>query len=368
MEMDSTRLVMVGGFLGAGKTTWIEAAAKRLLARGMKPAVITNDQATDLVDTGSIRRAGLPVAEVAGGCFCCRFEDLTGAALKLRRTAQPDVILAEPVGSCADLSATVMQPLKQYFRTTLAPAPFSVLLDPDRARDCIEGGTACALPDDARYILHKQAEEADLLLLNKVDRLDADGRDALQAALQRRYPDRRVLLVSGLTGAGLDAWLDEMLRDPSAGRRIVEVDYDRYAHGEAVLGWLNAAVEVTAESDGDWNEFARGLFGGLHQAFRAASAEVAHLKMSLTAGGGRFQANLTGTAREPGYRTDGAPVGKTAVLIVNARVAIEPERLRGVVEDALRAPPPGFRIRVSSMACFRPGRPQPVHRFRTVVA
>ena len=45
--------------------------------------------------------------EVAGGCFCCRFPDLLAAIRELQATAAPEFILAEPVGSCTDLAATV---------------------------------------------------------------------------------------------------------------------------------------------------------------------------------------------------------------------------------------------------------------------
>jgi G3E family GTPase len=366
--MGSTRLVLVGGFLGAGKTTWIEAAARRLVARGLKPAVITNDQAVNLVDTGTIERAGLPVAEVAGGCFCCRFEDLTGAALKLKRNFDPDVMLAEPVGSCTDLSATDMQPLKQYFSATLSPAPFSVLMDPDRFRDCIAGGSACALPEDARYILDKQVEEADVLLLNKADRLGQEEQIAVERMLTCRFPGRDVRVVSAASGAGVDDWLDMVLTDQTAGGRIVDVDYDRYADGEAALGWLNATVQVAAtDGKADWEGYGRRLFGRFHERFRNAGAEVAHLKMALVAAGGRLQISLTGTKREPGFRIDGGLSGPSAVLTVNARVAASPKSLREIVEDEVNAYDPTFETDVVSLTCFSPSRPLPVHRFDRVV-
>lgn len=338
------------------------------MARGLKVAVITNDQAVNLVDTGTMAKAGLPVAEVAGGCFCCKFEDLTGAALKLRRTEKPDVILAEPVGSCTDLSATVMQPLKQYFSATLSPAPFSVLMDPDRFCDCIAGGTACLLPDDARYIMDKQVEEADVLLLSKTDRMSRDEQVSAGEMIERRFPGREVRLVSAVSGAGMDEWLDRMMEDSHAGQRIVEVDYDRYAHGEAVLGWLNATIEVSARGDSPgWEEYFRELFVRFHASFKAAGAEVAHLKMSLAAGDGRLQANLTGTGREPSFRGEGIPSAASAVVTVNARVAMDPDSLRRLVEDDIRRGKNGFAVRIASLACFSPGRPQPVHRFDNVV-
>src|SRR5207244_7349938 len=74
--MQRIRFVMVGGFLGAGKTTTLARLARHYLSRGQRIGLVTNDQAQDLVDTNSLRGQGFPVEEVAGACFCCRFDDL----------------------------------------------------------------------------------------------------------------------------------------------------------------------------------------------------------------------------------------------------------------------------------------------------
>src|ERR1044072_2333929 len=106
----SIRFVMVGGFLGAGKTTTIARLAKIYQDRGEKVGIVTNDQATDLVDSNSLRSQGYDVGEVPGACFCCNFNKLTETVGQLEKSARPDVILAEPVGSCTDLAATVVPP------------------------------------------------------------------------------------------------------------------------------------------------------------------------------------------------------------------------------------------------------------------
>ena len=70
------RIVLVGGFLGAGKTTLLVAASRELDRRGMRSALILNDQGDELVDTGFVSIQGLLAKDVKGGCFCCRFSDL----------------------------------------------------------------------------------------------------------------------------------------------------------------------------------------------------------------------------------------------------------------------------------------------------
>ena len=83
--MNQPWLIPVSGFLGAGKTTLILAAANLLHERGLKCAAILNDQGDRLVDTAFIRQRGVAAAEVTGACFCCHFSDLIAAAEQLRR-------------------------------------------------------------------------------------------------------------------------------------------------------------------------------------------------------------------------------------------------------------------------------------------
>jgi G3E family GTPase len=62
---DNPRFIMIGGFLGAGKTTTVSRLAKHYLSQGKRVAIVTNDQATDLVDTNLLRSQGFDVGEVA---------------------------------------------------------------------------------------------------------------------------------------------------------------------------------------------------------------------------------------------------------------------------------------------------------------
>src|SRR6058998_1598159 len=128
--MHTIRFIMIGGFLGAGKTTTLARLARFFMSRGQKIGLVTNDQAQDLVDTTSLRAQGFPVEEVAGACFCCRFDDLVGKVSRLEASERPDVVLAEPVGSCTDLVATVVQPLKDLCGERFQVAPYGVLFKP----------------------------------------------------------------------------------------------------------------------------------------------------------------------------------------------------------------------------------------------
>ena len=113
--MGRARYIMVGGFLGAGKTTAMLRLGEHLAAQGVRVGLVTNDQSSGLADTTLLSASGFPVEEITGGCFCCRFNSLTEAAERLTSRVMPDVFLAEPVGSCTDLKATVSYPLRRMY-------------------------------------------------------------------------------------------------------------------------------------------------------------------------------------------------------------------------------------------------------------
>src|SRR5262245_46781530 len=75
--------IMVGGFLGAGKTTALLRIAAHLTSLNRRVGLITNDQSSGLVDSALVVSQGYPVQEITGGCFCCRFKSLTAAAERL---------------------------------------------------------------------------------------------------------------------------------------------------------------------------------------------------------------------------------------------------------------------------------------------
>src|SRR6266571_7532399 len=177
---DKARYIMIGGFLGAGKTTSVVRLAQSLSDQGLRIGLITNDQGSELVDTAMLRSRGFATEEIPGGCFCCRFNSLVDAAHKLTVATRPDVFVAEPVGSCTDLVATVTYPLRRIYGDNFSIAPLSVLVDSIRALRVFGLESGGRFSEKVLYIYRKQLEEADLIVVNKLDLLDASKRHALR--------------------------------------------------------------------------------------------------------------------------------------------------------------------------------------------
>ncbi len=121
------------------------------------------------------------------------------------------------------------------------------MVDPERVRSLILNETQTDFPEDVAYLFGKQMEEADTIVLNKVDLLTEKESERLLAAIGDRYPGKKLLAVSAKEGTGMNEWLDDLISGrPGANTVLRQIDYDRYANAEAVLGWLNAAVKLQA--------------------------------------------------------------------------------------------------------------------------
>jgi Ni2+-binding GTPase involved in maturation of urease and hydrogenase len=365
----SADYIMVGGFLGAGKTTAMLRLAEHLTARGQKVGLITNDQSQGLVDTSMVSAKGYPVEEITGGCFCCRFNSLTDAADRLTRDARPDVFLAEPVGSCTDLRATVQYPLRRMYGDDYRVAPLSVLVDPKRAARVLGLEAGPSFSPKVLYVYEKQLEEADIIVINKADLLDQAQREKLTKALEARFPQAEVITVSARTGENLDDWFAK-LSGTLASRPAMDVDYDIYAEGEALLGWLNATCHVSSSTPFDGNDLLQRLAEDVRGRLEKAGIEVAHFKMTLAPDEGNDLAvlNLVRTdtrAESPHRLADDLTGGE---LILNLRAEGDPEDLKKMALDGLAGTTRamGVSVSVDHIEHFRPGRPQPTHRLATI--
>lgn len=372
--MHKTRVIVVGGFLGAGKTTLLAAAAARLTAQGRRVGLVANDQAPDLVDTEVFRSAGARVEDVAGGCFCCRFSDLISAMQRLTRDGAADVLLCEPVGSCTDLSATVLQPVKSQYANEFELAPYTVLLDAKQYGLLAQWsgasqGRSDRFADEVLYIYRKQIEEADALVVNKADLLSANERQELVAAIKEHFPATPVITMSARNGEGIDEWINLVTTESRAGTRITDVDYDVYAAGEAALGWLNASAELRAGSPIAWRQYAQELLDAIRGRLCSEGANIAHLKLFLAVPGASIAGNVTDNESPVSLRGDITDGQQEVSLVINARVETTPQLLRSAVEYGLRACREGqVEVRIKNLRSFFPGRPEPTFRMSDVVA
>ena len=277
-------------------------------------------------------------------------------------------MIAEPVGSCTDVVATVAYPLRRLYGENFTVAPVSVLVDPVRAERVFGLAKGGSFSEKVIYIYCKQLEEADLIVISKCDLLDAKRLAALRNAIAEAYPHKDILAVSSRTGKNLDAWFTIITSGEQSARTAMKVDYKIYGDGEALLGWLNCTVNVKAKKAFDPDRWLQEVAGEIQQRLKTQEAEIAHLKMTLSPDGTRGGIAVVNVVRNdvvPELSVElGAPV-KKGQLIINLRAEASPDVLGRVVRGGLAATAakvPTVTATLDHLEHFRPGKPKPTHR------
>lgn len=347
---------LLSGFLGSGKTTSIRQACKELITGGKKLGVITNDQGVNIVDSRLFAYMQVPQKQVGNGCFCCNYDELDNKLQELANMYQPDIIFAESVGTCTDIVATVMKPLIQYKDATVT---ISTIADA-RLLHTIVVAHKKVFGEDVEYILFKQLEEAEIIVINKIDLLDNKELEELKECISKSYASKKIIYQDSLKPGGVSDWLKVL--EGQLGKKdhlkSLDINYDKYASGEAMLAYYDGELEIESNNN-DAEHIAYDLWSEIVEAVKDNDLPVGHLKCWLNE---KEKISFTATTIEP-LKINFTPT-KKAKLLINARVQTSPAVLESIVltSIAFLSTEKNCRIHPVEKSSFSPGYPKPVHR------
>ncbi|TVQ28921.1 MAG: hypothetical protein EA382_00910 [Spirochaetaceae bacterium] len=357
-------LVLLGGFLGSGKTTLMMRIGEELSSRGIATAVITNDQGENLVDTAHARERGLAAAEIPGGCFCCKFGDFVTHLSEIRRTVAPRVILAEPVGSCTDLTATVLTPLSLYHSGLARLAAYIVLADGPRLIGEYRRMNLGAPVTPREVLIAHQICDARRLVVTKTDLLTPEEVADAVGFLRGLSPDAQIVTCSAVSGEGIEPLIEWVTTDDEIELSdSPDLDYDVYAAAEAEMGWYNGRATITAPAGLRIDDATTDLLLGLKAEF---GANLIHGKVLFVCEYGSLKAGVVdGRIGIDSGLSSTNPVTE-AGLTVNVRAAAAPREIDATVGRLIDELCDRVGASVSDYMhrAIVPGRPVPQHRIR----
>ena len=214
---DVARVTLVGGFLGAGKTSVVNQVLGHV--RRERLAVIVNDFGALNLDGSLIESSGGESVALGEGCVCCSVrDDLVDTLGRLvERAPRPRRILVELSG--------ISDPGKVVRTVAMLERSMPLVLD---GVIVVVDAEQFPSPDAAHYLLARdQLCLADLVVVNKVDLVAAQGREALQERLHRYVPEARI--VSAKHGA---VPLELLLGESPRGREALPPAEDAATLGE----------------------------------------------------------------------------------------------------------------------------------------
>lgn len=359
------KIHLVGGFLGSGKTTAIINACKLLSYRQTKTSVITNDQGDYLVDSRFFQNCEIPFGEVTGGCFCCNYNQLDSQIGWLKKNFNPMAIFAETVGSCTDLVATVLKPLLRYNKSNIQQITFSSFVDSRLLLMYLEG-KSLPFSIETNYIWEKQIEEAEILIVNKVDLLSVYEIDRLKCLAGSSFPAKHLLFQNSLVSGSVNNWIETISKDQELkDYKTIDVDYNKYAQGEANLAWLDEEIEIITDN-GTSVEITIDFIKNLLMVIKLNKLPIGHLKFYLSFNKQFIKLSYT-TLQDESQQDAIEPERSNAVnLLVNARIQATPDELYNIFINLLNRIKllNNVTINEKHLSYFKPGFPNPTHRLK----
>jgi G3E family GTPase len=198
-------VIVVGGFLGSGKTTTIINMGKYLAEKGKRVAIIVNEIGEIGIDGDVIKRFGFDTKEITSGCICCSLKvGLRATMNALVKEYRPDIVMIEPTGIA--FPHVIRNEIElMNLGEEVKIAPLVTLIDGSRFK---------YLMKEVKEFAMRQIIDAEILGINKVDLIEPIRIPILEASVQQLNPKAKVVLLSGKdTGERFENFMHEVLPD-----------------------------------------------------------------------------------------------------------------------------------------------------------
>ena len=224
-----TKIDIVSGFLGAGKTTLIKKMVKEAY-QGEKLVLIENEFGEISIDGGFLKDAGIQISEMSSGCICCSLVGDFGKALReVKEQFQPDRILIEPsgVGKLSDVIVAV--------ENTVADIPDMKL---NSFVTVADAGKVKVYMKNFGEFYNNQIESAGTIILSRTQKLTQEKLEAAAALLREKNPTAAILTTpwDQLDGKTILAAVekvslaDELLEKMRAEHEAQEAEHHHHHH------------------------------------------------------------------------------------------------------------------------------------------
>ena len=224
-----TKIDIVSGFLGAGKTTLIKKMVKEAY-QGEKLVLIENEFGEIGIDGGFLKDAGIQISEMSSGCICCSLVGDFGKALReVKEQFQPDRILIEPsgVGKLSDVIVAVENTVKDVPDMKLNS--FVTVADATKVKVYMK---------NFGEFYNNQIESAGTIILSRTQKLTQEKLEAAVALLREKNPTAAILTTpwDQLDGQAILAAVekvslaDELLEKMRAEHEAEEAEHHHHHH------------------------------------------------------------------------------------------------------------------------------------------
>jgi G3E family GTPase len=339
------KVLVIGGFLGSGKTSTIIRLGKELSSQGNKVAVIVNEIGEIGIDGDVISKYGLDTTELTSGCICCSLKvNMKNTITLLMKDFQPDLLLIEPTGIAFPQVIKNEIDLMDLKDTSIAP--LVTLIDGSRFKQIMK---------EVKHFSMRQIIDAQILGINKIDLMEPRQIPIVEASVQQLNPKAKVVQLSSKMQD--DHWHDfiklmlegDVIESTAGKLRTVSPELESMEYGQKgndsldsieASGINSYATEFLVEGGTILPDVARDIVQVVMSTIKTRVLEkspefVGHIKMFLENGNETVKMNLTAHYEEPALELINSNTDSPKFKVLSAVSSIDKATLTNIVDSSV---------------------------------
>ncbi|MDL2261676.1 GTP-binding protein [Methanimicrococcus sp. OttesenSCG-928-J09] len=347
------KIIVVGGFLGSGKTTALIRLGTYYSSLGKSVGIIVNEIGEIGIDGDIISQYGLETKEITSGCICCSLKmSLRSTLLLMIENFNPDIIIIESTG-VAYPGAIRDEVMLMNLPMDYDMAPLLTLFDGSRFKQILK---------EIKNFAAQQLAQAEVIAVSKSDLIDSSMLPVIESAVQQINPKAEIITLSSKNPESLAHLIDILERNTDTAEHLAKLKKVIAGDGSLLMAGGNPkskdnsieasgvgsfSTEYLLEenslkkfSDSELESIVREIMSQLREAVLAKSPDfLGHIKLFLESGAALYKISLTTAEEEPTYDfISSAGEGSASVpnlKILSAVTGIPSDEIQKIVQTAI---------------------------------
>ena len=321
------KVIIIGGFLGSGKTTTLLSLGKHLVENGHKIAILVNEVGDVGVDGETLSLGGVPTKELTGGCICCTMLSSMQKTLEIIMSQYgPDTLIIEPTGLAFPFQ--IKAGIEEMGIEDVSFAPVATLVD------------ASVMHNDMKKVplfIVNQVKESEIVCINKIDLVDAEAIASVSNTILDLNPDATI---AEFSAKKWDAKFQTVLGLLAGESKVVHTSEHLNSIEMSGVGSYASGYTLTADglnSDKVTTMLEQLLAGVKEKLVEKNPDFIGHVKMTFMFDRGLVKANLTSAYGDPYVETmEEAEEDEQHLKFLSAITQVSRDELIEIVDGSIQ--------------------------------